>query len=225
MTRIYDQVINIYNISVTDSTVFYTHELSVRGVIMSKISSKKERQTALRERIKAEPFLTDEELADIFNVSVPTIRLDRLELGIPELRERIKNVAAINYEKLKSIEESEMIGELVDLNPGKSAISILETQDYMVFEKTKIVRGHFIYSFAETLAIAVIDARVALIGVANIKYKSPVYSGTKLIAKAEVIRIRGNKYIVWVKIKENQIEVFRGKFILVSLGDNDMEVK
>jgi len=29
----------------------------------------------------------------MLGVSVPTIRLDRLELGIPELRERIKNVA------------------------------------------------------------------------------------------------------------------------------------
>jgi len=191
---------------------------------MGRISSKKERQMALKERINKEPFLTDEELAELFHVSVPTIRLDRLELGIPELRERIKSVAAINYDKLRSIEVNEMIGELVDLNPGKSGISILETQDHMVFAKTKVVKGHFIYSFAETLAIAVIDAQVALIGVANIKYKSPVYAGAKLIAKAEVIRRRGNKFIVWVIIKENNIEVFRGKFILVSLGENNMEV-
>jgi len=191
---------------------------------MGRISSKKERQMALKERINKEPFLTDEELAELFHVSVPTIRLDRLELGIPELRERIKSVAAINYDKLRSIEVNEMIGELVDLNPGKSGISILETQDHMVFAKTKVVKGHFIYSFAETLAIAVIDAQVALIGVANIKYKSPVYAGAKLIAKAEVIRRRGNKFIVWVIIKENNIEVFRGKFILVSLGENNVEV-
>jgi acyl-coenzyme A thioesterase PaaI-like protein len=185
---------------------------------MGKISSKKERQNHLLEQLQEDPFLTDEELAEIFNVSVPTIRLDRLELGIPELRERIKNVAENSYNKVKSIQSKEIVGELVDINLGKSGISIFETDESMVFEKTKIVRGHFIYSLAETLAIAVIDAQVALIGVANIKYKSPVYAGTKLIAKAEVIRIRENKYIVWVKIKEKQIEVFRGKFILVSLN-------
>ena len=178
---------------------------------------KKERQRILFEKIKGNPFLTDEELAEIFYVSVPTIRLDRLELGIPELRERIKSVAEKNYSKVKSLEGREIVGELVELNLGKSGISMLETDESMVFEKTKIVRGHFIYSLAESLAIAVIDAHVALVGVANIKYKTPVYSGSKLIARAEVRRIRENNYIVWVRILEKRVEVFRGKFILVSL--------
>lgn len=178
---------------------------------------KKERQKILKERIETDPFLTDEELAEIFCVSVPTIRLDRLELGIPELRERIKNVAEINYNKVKSLESKEIVGELIDLELGKRGISILETNNGMSFTKTKIVRGHFIYSLAESLAIAVIDADVALVGVANIKYKIPVYAGCKLVARAEVKRIREKNYIVWVKISEKQIEVFRGKFILVSV--------
>ncbi len=184
---------------------------------MAKISSKKLRQQNLKEQLESQPFLTDEELAEEFKVSVPTIRLDRLELRIPELRERIKNVAEQTHNKVRSIQSQEIVGELVELNLGTSGISILETDHDMVFEKTKIVRGHFIYSFAETLSIAVIDANVALIGVANIKYISPVYAGAKLIAKAEVRRMKDNKYIVWVKINEKQIEVFRGKFILVSL--------
>jgi hypothetical protein len=37
------------------------------------------------------------------------------------------------------------------------------------------------------------------------------------VAKAEVKQNKGNNYIVWVKILEKQIEIFRGKFILVSL--------
>lgn len=178
---------------------------------------KKERQNVLQEKIKSYPFMTDEELAEIFSVSIPTIRLDRLELGIPELRERIKVVAENNYTKVKSIQSKEIIGELVDLNLNQNGLSILETDISMAFEKTRIIRGHFIYSLAESLAIAVIDAQVALVGVANIKYKTPVYAGGKLIAKAEVRRIKENNFIVWVKISEKQLEVFRGKFILVSL--------
>ncbi|MGI6777742.1 MAG: transcription factor FapR [Acetivibrionales bacterium] len=181
---------------------------------------KKERQNVLLKKIKEDPFLTDEELADIFTVSVPTVRLDRLELGIPELRKRIKSVAERNYSKVKSLESKEIVGELIDINLNKNGISVLETTNNMAFEKTKIIRGHFIYSFAESLAIAVIDAQVALVGVANIKYKIPVYAGTKLIARAEVRQIRGNSYIVWVKIHEKQEEVFRGKFILVSLENS-----
>lgn len=178
---------------------------------------KKERQNLLTEKLKTDPFLTDEELADMFSVSVPTIRLDRLELGIPELRERIRNVASDNHVKVKSLQSREIIGELIDINLNKSAISLLEADNSMVFEKSKVVRGHFIYAIAESLAIAVIDASVALVGVANIKYKTPAYAGSKLLAKAEVKRVRGDNYIVWVKITDKQVEVFRGKFILVSL--------
>ena len=182
-----------------------------------KSISKKERQGSLLEQMKISPFLTDEELSESFNVSIQTIRLDRLELGIPELRERIKNVAEDNYTKVRSLQGKEIMGELVDLNLGVSGISILETDSDFAFEKTNVVKGQYIFAQAESLAIAVIDANVALIGVANIKYKSPVFAGDKLIAKAEVVRTRGNKFFVWVFIKVKQTEVFRGKFILVAL--------
>ena len=185
---------------------------------MGKFSHlKKERQKILLEKIEENPFLTDEELADNFHVSIPTVRLDRLEMGIPELRERIKLMAEKNHSKVKSLQTKEIVGELVDINLDRSGLSILETDESMAFEKTKIVRGHFIYSQAESLAIAVIDSQVALVGVANIKYKTPVYAGSKIVARAEVKRIKGNNYIVWVKISEKLVEVFRGKFILVSL--------
>lgn len=185
---------------------------------MKKGLAKRDRQKSLKSKIQKDPFLTDEELADIFNVSIQTIRLDRLELGIPELRERIKNVAENNYLKVKSIEGKEIEGELLDLNLGVSGISLLETDFSMAFEKTNVVRGSHIFAQAESLAISVIDANVALIGVANIKYKNPVFAGDKLIAKAEVVRTRGNKYFVWVFIKVKNVEVFRGKFILVSFN-------
>lgn len=185
------------------------------------VMPKKERQRQLIERLKEDPFLTDEELSELFNVSIQTIRLDRLELGIPELRERIKIVAEKNYGKLKSIGSQEIVGELVDIDLGKSGISILNTTEDMVFEKSRVVRGHYIFAQAESLALAVIDAKVALTGVANIKYKIPIYAGDKLVARAEVVRVRGNKYFVWVKTKVRQEEAFRGKFILVSIGGED----
>ncbi|KYO66772.1 transcription factor FapR [Thermovenabulum gondwanense] len=178
---------------------------------------KKERQQELQNLLENDPFLTDEELADIFDVSIQTIRLDRLELKIPELRERIKSVAQKNYSKVRALSAREIVGELVDLELGKRAISILETTDDMTFEKTKIIKGEYIFAFANSLAIAVIDANVALTGVANIKYKYPVVAGQKLVAKAEVTRVRGNKHFVFVRVFHKEKEVFRGKFILVSL--------
>lgn len=177
--------------------------------------SKASRQKKLLELLREDPFVTDEDLSENFKVSIQTIRLDRLELGIPELRQRIKNVAEKNYEKVRSIVGTEIVGELVDLNLGVSGISILETTPEMAFSKTSIVRGHHIFSQAESLAMAVVDAEVALTGVSNIKYLSPVSSGDKLVAKAEVTRVRGNNHFVHVKIYVNQVQVFRGKFILV----------
>lgn len=177
--------------------------------------SKSLRQQKLIDLIKEDPFLTDEDLSIKFSVSIQTIRLDRLELGIPELRERIKNVAENNYKKVRSIIGTEIVGELIDLNLGENGISILETTKEMAFSKTNIVRGHHIFSQAESLAMAVIDAEVALTGVSNIKYLNPVKAGDKLVAKAEVVRVRGNNHFVHVRIKVDQTQVFRGKFILV----------
>lgn len=184
--------------------------------MVGKRLCKKERQKKLIEKLEKDPFLTDEELMHMFDVSIQTIRLDRLEQGIPELRERIKTVAEKIYSKVRTIEQKEIVGELVDINLGKSGISILETDKSMTFKKTNFIRGHNIFAQAESLALAVIDADVALTGVANIKYKVPVKPGEKLVAKAEVVRKRGNKFFVHVFTYVNESQVFRGKFILVS---------
>lgn len=183
--------------------------------------SKSDRQERLRQVLVDDPFLNDEELAEKFNVSVQTIRLDRMELKIPELRERIRTVAKNNYAKVKAIEKRQIVGELVDLELDKKGISILETTNDMTFGKTKVVRADVIFAQANSLAIATIDATVALVGIANIKYKLPVIVGQKLVAKAEVTRTRGNKKFVFVRIYVRDKEVFRGKFILVSL-DNEV---
>lgn len=187
-----------------------------------KRSGKKERQRRLLAAMGDEPFLTDEELAARFKVSIQTIRLDRMELQIPEVRERIKDAATENFSKVKSIKGQEFVGELVDIQPGRSAISIMDAGRDMVFENTQVVKGQHIYAQAESIALALIDAPLALTGVANIKYKRPVYAGERLVAKAEVRRRRGNKFFVWVMIYVKQVEVFRGKFILVSI-DEDMK--
>ena len=185
----------------------------------SRLYTKKDRQRALVQKIKKEPFLSDEELAAFLGVSIPTIRLDRMELAIPELRERIKNMAEDKTKSIRTLSSTEIVGEIIDFDLGVSAISILETNDRMTFEKTDIIRGHYIYSLAESLSISTIDAHVAIVGVANVKYKIPIRSGQRLIAKAQVKKNEGNKFIVWVKIYIKDIEVFRGKFVLITIDE------
>jgi len=184
-----------------------------------RMKSKKDRQDQLLQKISKEPFLSDEEIAAYLGVSVPTIRLDRTELAIPELRERIRNLAEDKIDMVRTLTSKEIVGEIIDFELGKSAIALLETDIGMTFERTDIIRGHYIYSMAESLAISTIDAQAAIVGVANVKYKIPVRSKQRLIAKAQVRDTEGDRNIVWVKIYIKEDEVFRGKFILVSVNE------
>ncbi|HEY8345867.1 MAG TPA: transcription factor FapR [Symbiobacteriaceae bacterium] len=179
---------------------------------MSSSLKKQQRQMQLQEKIRENPFLSDEELAKIFGVSVQTIRLDRMALGIPEMRERTKSLAERTYGVVRSMGVKEIVGELIDIKLGERGISILETTEEMVFERSRVVRGQYIFAQAESLAIALIDASVVLTGLANVKFKRPVTVGERLIAKGEVIRRRRSQYVVLVETQVGTEKVFRGKF-------------
>lgn len=171
------------------------------------------RHGLLKKRIEENPFINDEELAEEFSVSVATIRLDRMALNIPEMRIRIKQKAEAAQPKPGTIP---VVGELVDCTLGHSAISIMTATADMV-DEAHIVPCQCLYAQADSLARAVLHLPVCITAVANIKYKQPVTVGDKLIAKAEVIRQRNQKYYVWVTIRKNAKEVFRAKFIIESL--------
>ncbi|MBP6923230.1 MAG: transcription factor FapR [Veillonella sp.] len=182
---------------------------------MSRLK-KQERQLQLAEKLNNTPFLTDEELANHFSVSVPTIRLDRLELGIPELRERIRAMATENNQEVNESLHYDGFGELIDITEGKQALSMMKTTQDMV-DRSGYIDPQFLYAQANSLAKTVMGVPVALAEVGNIKHKNPVSVGTNLIAKAEIVRQRGPKYFIWVTIKDKVQEVFRAKFIMESV--------
>lgn len=125
---------------------------------------KRLRQQQLTKVIEENPFITDEQLTRKFGVSIQTIRLDRLELGIPEYRERIKMMAEKSYDQVRSLPLHEVIGEVIDLQLDKSGISIFEIGEEHVFSRTKIARGHHLFAQANSLAVALIDDEIALDG-------------------------------------------------------------
>ena len=69
-----------------------------------------------------------------------------MELSIPELRERIKTVAAHNFgEEVKSLPLDEVIGEIIDIELDKRAISIFDvTQDHVFATKWNCTGTSFI---------------------------------------------------------------------------------
>ena len=150
--------------------------------------SKKERQRQLTETIANNPFVTDEQLATEFQVSVQTIRLDRMELAIPELRERIKDVASKTYEnEVKSLPLDEVIGDIIDIELDNRALSIFDVKEEHVFQRNGIARGHHLFAQANSLAVAVIDDELALTVHSNVSFVKPVRAGDRVITKATVM--------------------------------------
>lgn len=178
--------------------------------------SKEERQKKLEQKIEANPFLTDRELADIFEVSIQTIRLDRLALNIPEVRKRTKNLAKQAYSKVKAVSDCEIIGKLMDVKLNKSGLSILETNEDMSLEKSDIIRGHHIFAQANSLAVAILDIDLALTGWTETKFESPVYVGDRLIAEAIVGNVKDDRFEVEVITEVKEQKVFSGEFIIFS---------
>jgi len=149
--------------------------------------NKAERQRALEEMIETTPFVTDDQLAQEFKVSIQTIRLDRLELGIPELRERIKSVADSKWEKtVKALPIEDVIGDIIDLELGRRAISILTIDQEHVFTQNKIARGHHLFAQANSLAVAVINDAFALTSKSVVKFTRQVLEGERVVAKARI---------------------------------------
>jgi len=177
---------------------------------------KRQRQQQLVKAIEQNPFVTDEELMKMFGVSIQTIRLDRLELGIPELRERLKAMAERSFDQVRSLPLHEVIGEVIDLQLDKSGISIFEIGPEHVFSRTKIARGHHIFAQANSLAVAVINDEIALTASADIRFIRPVRLGEKCVAKAYV---KGNlgrsgkaKVEVFTYVSDEL--VFQGNFMI-----------
>lgn len=178
--------------------------------------SKKDRHQRLIQLIDENPFVTDRELTRQLKVSIQTIRLDRMELGIPELRERMKQMAEHSYDQVRSLSLEEVIGDVVDLQLDKSGISIFEIREDHVFSKTRIARGHYVFAQANSLAVAVINDEIALTSSADIRFLRQVHLGEKCIAKAYVRSIAGQKGKAKVEVFTYVADemVFQGNFVI-----------
>ncbi|ADH99215.1 transcription factor FapR [Salisediminibacterium selenitireducens] len=174
--------------------------------------AKRKRQPLLQEKIEENPFITDDALAEYFEVSVQTIRLDRLELNIPEVRERIKHVAQKQYDTVKALPLEEVIGEVIDLELDTYAISILDITEDHVFSRTGIARGHHLFAQANSLAVAVINDELALTVNAELSFKRQVNVHERVVAKARVTDVDQNRTTVNVNSFVEQELVFSGTF-------------
>ncbi|MCZ2257062.1 transcription factor FapR [Sporosarcina sp. G11-34] len=183
---------------------------------------KRERQELLQKLVERNPFLTDEELSKRYDVSVQTIRLDRLECGIPELRKRLLNVASQTMEdKVKSIGTDEVLGDIIDIVLDERAISIFDVTIDHVFQRNGIARGHHLFAQANSLAVAVMDDDLALTVKSSIDFLKPVKAGDRVVARAEVNKesLLEKRTLVEVVSTVGDVQVFTGKFYMYRTTD------
>ncbi|MCL6610882.1 MAG: transcription factor FapR [Peptococcaceae bacterium] len=181
--------------------------------------NKDTRQRLLEKYINSNPFLTDEDLAEILGVSIQTVRLDRSEMNIPEMRSRIKTMARGIYGKVRSMEAGELTGELVELEVGRSGVSVLTITDRMTLKKTKVARGYYLFAQANSLAVALVDSEVALTGTCKISFKRPVFSGERVVARAQMSRKSRDRYMVKVFSTVRDDLVFAGRFLIFAISE------
>ncbi|GHS95191.1 transcription factor [Synergistales bacterium] len=160
---------------------------------------------------------TDMELASLLEVSVSTVRLDRAVMGVPESRERIKNMAQEAGRKLRSLSRSDIVGDLLELEPNRWALSALRTTREMSFRTTDYLWDNYIYAQASSIAVAVIEAASVIIDSMRGDYKGHAKVGDTLIARAKVGTNKENRYIVSVRTRVGDREIFVGRFIAAVL--------
>ena len=95
--------------------------------------------------------------------------------------------------KVTSMSISEFVGDMISFNTGLNAKARFKTNETMTFDGMNVVKGQYIYSFAESIAISLIPTKAALVGVANIKYVDVIKAGEVIYAFAEVKRKTRNR--------------------------------
>ncbi|MBI5974575.1 transcription factor FapR [Staphylococcus canis] len=183
--------------------------------------TKSERRALIEQTIRDNPFMTDQALSEMFNVSIQTIRLDRSQLKIPELRKRIKNVAEKQYENISALENQDIIGDIIELEPNQSARSILTITQKDVFTRKHIARGHVIFAQANSLCVAIVNHANVLTKESHIHFVHPVQLG-ELVKAHATVEYQGEKYYEMSVISYvEDTKVFEGLFKMYYISEDE----
>lgn len=175
---------------------------------------KKQRHRQLINLMNTNPLLTDEEIAASLGVSMSTVRLDRGLLSIPELRERMRTMAEHATSRLTSLRAEEVVGNLIELEPNKQALSVLTTSRDMAFRHTDQVGDYYVYAQAVSLAIATIGEEMVVVEQARLRYIESAAVGESILARSKVGIHKDNKYVVSVHTRVGDREIFVGRFVV-----------
>ncbi|MDR0765298.1 MAG: transcription factor FapR [Synergistaceae bacterium] len=181
--------------------------------------ARKKRHKRLMGLIDADPLMSDNKLARELGVSVGTVRLDRETLALPGLRERTRLMAERAGSRLVSMRQDEVMGEILELEPNRWALSVFSANREYAFRHTNLIADHYIYAQAATLAIAVVREALAVVSAARVQFSRAAFVGEKLAAAAKVGTHKDDKYVVSVRTRAGEREVFVARFVVAAVGN------
>jgi len=182
---------------------------------------REERHQQLLRFLTEDPLQTDERLAERLGVSVPTVRLDRMTLGVPALRRRSQELAKQVLKASPLSDDLNAFGELTALERGLSVQAKIAIKPQMAVGVGGSVPSYFLLAHAERLVYSVVGGEVVLTAVVNAKCYRPVRSGEILASYARVIRHQHGRVVVLVEMTSSQTRVFRAKYA-VNVIDQDL---
>lgn len=182
-------------------------------------AKKRTRQRRLLKLLEANPLMNDEELAVSLAVSVSTVRLDRALLNVPELRERMREMAEKASGPLSGMRRGSIFGELLGLEPGQWGFSLFSPDSEMIESEEGHIGGHYLYAQAATLALASVQDGRASIESARVRFARPVLPLERCIARSKVGIHKDGRTVVSVRTRIMDEDVFIGRFILVAVRD------
>ncbi len=175
--------------------------------------SRQERHRQLLGILAQDPLLTDQSLARRLGVSVPTIRLDRMALGIPALQSRSRALAKQMLRVEAWTEPADMLGDVVSFVSGRSArASLVIDRNTPSMMRQGVVPAYFLLAQAERLLYRVLGADNVLPGLVYARYLRPVGAGERLHMMVDMVRKTRGRVVVVVQIDAGESSVFRAKY-------------
>ena len=115
----------------------------------------------------------------------------------------------------------EVIGDIIDIELDRKAISILDVTEMHVFQRNKIARGPHLFAQANSLAVAVVDDELALTVRSPNHFLRPVRQGERVVARATVKEMneRSKRTVVEVVSTVDEERVFKGTFEMYRMSD------
>ena len=126
---------------------------------------------------------------------------------------------------MKSLHSDEIIGDIIDIELDKRALSIFDVTKDHVFQRNGIARGHHLFAQANSLAVAVMDDDLALTVKSTIHFLKPVKAGDRVVARAEVKKESSleKRTLVEVVSTVGDETVFTGEFYMYRTTDRKQE--